>query len=78
MTFHVQLLEYLGSYVTGESNIGLSPSYLRTCFTNSTKVESMSLQVHNIHVGNLLHVSLGHAIKHGRVIGSHETFSVQC
>ena len=38
-----------------ESNIGLSPHYLRTFYTNSRKVESMSLQVCNIHVGNLLH-----------------------
>ena len=60
-----------------ESNIGLSPSWLRTCYTNSTKIESMSLQVCNIHVGNLLHSSLAHAIKHSQVMGSHSAFNVK-
>ena len=38
----------------------------------------MSLQVCNVHVGNLLHGTLGHAVEHGCVMDSHETFSVQC
>ena len=38
----------------------------------------MSLQVCNIHLGNLLQGSLDHAIEHGHVMGSHATFNVQC
>ena len=38
----------------------------------------MSLQVCNIHVGNLLNCSLGPAFEPGQVMGSHNKFSVQC
>ena len=38
----------------------------------------MTLQVCKIQMGNLLHGPLGHAIKHGHVIGSHGSFNVQC
>ena len=38
----------------------------------------MSPQVCNVHVGNLLHGSLGHAVEHGHVMGSYGAFKVQC
>ena len=30
-----------------------------------------------MHVGNFIHGSLGHAIEHGQVMGSHIAFNVQ-
>ena len=30
-----------------------------------------------MHIGSFAHVSLGHAIEHGQVIGSHMTFNIQ-
>ena len=35
----------------------------------------MPPRVCNIYVGNLLHGSLGHAIEHGHVMGSHGALS---
>ena len=66
----------MGRPVTCESNIALSPSKLKTCYTNSTKVVSMSLHEGNMHVYDFAHGSLGHAIEHGQVIGSFMAFSV--
>ena len=31
-----------------------------------------------MHVGKFAHDSLGHAIEHGQIIGSHVAFNVQC
>ena len=78
MTFHVQLQNKYGSPVTCECNIGLSPSQLRTCYTNSTKVESMSPHKGIMHVVNYAHSSLGHSTEHEQVNGSHMSFNVQC
>ena len=36
----------------------------------------MSLHECNIHVSNLSHGSLGHAIEHGQVMGNHMAFNV--
>ena len=63
--------------MTCDSNIDLSPIKLRTYYTNSTKVESMSLHEYNMHVGNLAHGSLSHVIECEQVMGSHMAFSVQ-
>ena len=37
----------------------------------------MSLYECNIHMGNVAHGSLGHAIEKGQVMGSHVAFSIQ-
>ena len=68
----------MGRPVICEDNMGLSSRYLRTCYTNSAKVESISLYESNMHVDNFTPGDFGHSIGHGQVKGSHMSFNVQC
>ena len=49
-------------HVVWEGNIGLSPCSLRTCYTNTTKVESIPSYVINKHKGNLVNGPLDHVM----------------
>ena len=67
----------MGRLVKCESDIGLSLVSLEPATLTPKKDDSMSLYECNMHGDNLAHGSLGHAIKHRQVIGSHMTFNVQ-